>query len=342
MTTTISEAIGSDPMATAMAFQPAKLLLTAVDLGVIESLAQAPASEQELRERLDLHPRGTRDFLRALVALGVLTESRGRFQNSPTVTALVRGGPAALDGFLRMADRVMYPAWSRLAEALRTGAPQAETYRGRDMFDELYSDQSKQDQLVRMAEDASRPLIPALTERFDWSTQKSVLELGGCRGNVLAGIVRAHRHLDAAVLDLPQLQPAFDAHMADLSMTGAVRFHAADFFTDPLPPADVVMIGHALVDWDDKQRQTLVRRIFPAVRPGGALLIWDPIIVPGVDSYLRNLIRSINLQLMTPTGGGYHIEDCRRWLTDAGFATVEQTSLGHDVTLVTAWKAGGP
>ncbi|HEY8374613.1 MAG TPA: methyltransferase [Pseudonocardiaceae bacterium] len=327
----------------AMAFQPAKLVLTGLELGLFRLLAEGPATTEQVREKLGLHQRGTDHFLRALAELGVLERDGDTYRNSrATERFLVPGADGGnggfLGGFLHVADQVMYPAWGRLAEALRTGEPQAATYSGTNMFDQLYGDENKRNDFVSMAEDASRPLIPALVEAFDWSAHKSVLELGGCRGNVLAQVVRAHPHLDGTVLDLPQLEPAFDEHMVTLGMTGRVRFHAADFFADPLPEADVVMIGHCMVDWTDEQRRTLIGRAFHAVRPGGAFLIWDPIIVEGQDSYLRNLIRSLNLQLMTPHGVNYRLEQCVEWLLGAGFAEVTHRPLGHDVTLVVARK----
>lgn len=327
----------------AMAFQQAKLVLTALDLGLFELLADGPATEPAIRERLGLHPRGTEHFLLALAELGVLDHDGDEYRNSVATQRFLV--PSAdkdgyLGGFLRAADRVMYPAWGRLADALRTGAPQANTFTGEaDMFDQLYGDDDKRGDFVSMAEDASRPLIPALVKAFDWSEHKTVLELGGCRGNVLAQVVAAHPHLDGTVNDLPQLRPAFDEHMASLGMTGKVRFHSADFFTDALPESDVLMIGHCMVDWTDEQRAALLANVFPAVRPGGAFLVWDPIIVDGEDSYLRNLVRSLNLQLMTPHGVNYRLGPFVEQLRATGFVEVTHQPIGNDVTLVVARKA---
>ncbi|MFF3323762.1 methyltransferase [Streptomyces sp. NPDC002889] len=327
-------------LAQAMAFQPARLVLTGIEIGLFTALAEQPAGEEAIRERLGLHTRGTDHFLAALVELGFLERSaEGVFSNSRAAQQfLVPGDEGYLGGFLRIAGQVMYPAWDKLGEALRTGTPQAATYTGEDMFGELYESDEKKDGLVGMAEDASRPLIPALTGSFGWAKYNSVLELGGCRGNVLAGLVKAHPHLEACVFDLPQLEGDFTAHMANIGMAGKVRYHGGDFFADPLPQADVLMIGHALVDWNDEQRKQLVKNTFAAVRPGGAFLVWDPVIVDDDESHLRNLIRSLNLQLMTPHGKGYRFEQCAEWMREAGYAEVTRTSLGHDVTLVVANK----
>jgi 8-O-methyltransferase len=324
----------------AMAFQTAKLVLTGLELGLFEFLARKPSSEKDIRAELGLGTRGTELFLAALVEMGLLERDGDVHRNSTGAASyLVPGEPGYLGGFLTMANQVMYPAWAKLGASLRTDEPQAATYAGKNMFEQLYSDDGKRDDFVRMAESISRPLVPVLAEAFDWSTRTSVLDLGGCRGDVLGHLVRLHPHLDATVLDLPQLAPAFDAHMAELGTTGRVRFHAADFFTDRLPDADVVMIGHCMIDWTDEQRRALIANAFPSVRPGGAFLVWDPMLAAGEEGYLRNLIRGLNLQLMTPYSTSYRVESCEAWLREAGFAEVTHHSLGYqDITLVTAVK----
>src|SRR4051812_32408986 len=77
------------------AFRGAKTLLSAVELGVFTTLAGGPLDLESLRERLGLHARGARDFLDALVALGMLGRREdGSYENSAeTDTYLDRAKP---------------------------------------------------------------------------------------------------------------------------------------------------------------------------------------------------------------------------------------------------------
>jgi hypothetical protein len=52
---------------TMLAFAPAKVLLTAAELGIFTELAKGPLDLQALTERLELHPRGARDYLDLLL-----------------------------------------------------------------------------------------------------------------------------------------------------------------------------------------------------------------------------------------------------------------------------------
>src|SRR5207248_10561964 len=98
------------------AFCHAKLLLTASELGLFVELDRAGGgTAAELGARLGLHPRGGRDFLDALVALGLLDKAGDRYDISQLSSSyLVPGGLAFMGGFLDRANRVLYPAWGHL------------------------------------------------------------------------------------------------------------------------------------------------------------------------------------------------------------------------------------
>ena len=55
-----------------LGFWGSKALLSAVEIGLFTELAKGSLDFETLAERLMLHPRSARDFLDALVALGML------------------------------------------------------------------------------------------------------------------------------------------------------------------------------------------------------------------------------------------------------------------------------
>src|SRR4028119_1806936 len=65
-----------------MAFWGSKSLLSAVEIGLFTELAKEPLDLETLSERLMLHPRSARDFLDALVALGMLERDGDQYANT--------------------------------------------------------------------------------------------------------------------------------------------------------------------------------------------------------------------------------------------------------------------
>src|SRR6266404_4348582 len=78
-----------------------KTLRTAVELGLFTELASEPLPLDAIRSRLNLHERSVRDFLDALVALGMLKREQGRYANTPaTDLYLDRTKPTYMGGML--------------------------------------------------------------------------------------------------------------------------------------------------------------------------------------------------------------------------------------------------
>jgi len=77
---------------------------------------------------------------------------------------------------------------------------------------------------------------------------------------------------------LPALEPIFDAHVAGLGLGERLNFTAGDFFADPLPQADVLVMGHILHDWGLDEKRELLRKTYDALPDGGALIVYEAII----------------------------------------------------------------
>ncbi len=104
-----------------LGFWGSKTLLSAVETGLFTELAKGSLDFETLAERLMLHPRSARDFLDALVALGMLEREGDRYSNtSETDLFLDRAKPSYVGGLLEMANARLYPFWGSLTEALRT------------------------------------------------------------------------------------------------------------------------------------------------------------------------------------------------------------------------------
>ncbi len=245
----------------------------------------------------------------------------------------MRGSNRYVGGFLERSNRNLYPAWGKLTEALRTGEQQS----GSD-FEEVTRNPHILRQFVGMMDALTHVVGPELVGKFDWSGHDSVLDIGGARGNLCSIIVKAQPHLAGHVFDLPPMEPLFEEHVASYGLTGKVTFHGGSFFTDPLPSADVVTLGHVLHDWDEQQRGELVTKAFHAVNPGGALLIYDRMLDDQPD-HVENLVISLDMLLVTDGGSEYPVSEAVAHAERAGFASTEVLPLSDYDTLVICRKA---
>ena len=306
---------------TGLAFWPAKVLLSAIEMGVFTELAHGPETLDGLQGRLGLHSRAARDFLDTLVALGFLARQDGAYANTPaTDLFLDRKKPSYIGGILEMANHRLYPFWGHLTEALRTGKPQNEARTGdTPIFEALYADPARLRQFLAAMSGMSRGSAMAIAAKFPWSQYKTYVDVGTAQGDTASQIALAHAHLSGTGFDLPEVGPIFEEYVETLGLSGRLRFTAGSFFEQPLPQADVVVMGHILHDWDLETKRMLVAKAYEALPAGGAYIVYEAIIDDDRSKNAFGLMSSLNMLVETPGGFDFTGADCQGWMRDAGF-----------------------
>ena len=302
-------------------FWASKTLLSAVELGVFTELAKAPLKLEDLRARLRLHPRGAQDFLDALVALKLLDRKDGLYENTEAADLyLDRAKPSYVGGILEMANKRLYPFWHNLTEALQTGEMQNEAKgSGADPFAAIYSDPANLEVFLGAMTGISRPMGQAMAVLFPWADYRSFADIGCAQGALGVELCLAHPHLTGIGFDLAPVGPVFAKHVRAEGLEGRLCFQAGDFFHDPLPGADVLVMGHILHDWDLETKRMLLRKAHAALPDGGAVVVYDAMIDDARRENAMGLLTSLNMLIETPGGFDYTGADCQAWMIEAGF-----------------------
>lgn len=305
-----------------LGFWAAKVLLSAVELGVFTELAAAPLDIDELRSRLGLNQRAARDFLDALVALGLLQREAGQYANTATTAVLLdRAQPDTyIGGLLEIANEQWYQSWGNLTTALRTGAPQNNAIDGEsDPFDVLYSDPERTRKFQQAMTAGAMPNIIALGDKLAWPTLHTVTDIGCSAGALLGHLLRRYSNLTGVGFDLPAVAAGFRDTVTRFGLTDRMSFVPGNFFTDPLPPADIIVFGHILCDWDLATKRMLLRKAHDALPNGGMVVIYDAIIDDERRHNVFGLLKSLHMLLESPGGFEYTGTDCLTWLAETGF-----------------------
>jgi hypothetical protein len=322
-----------------MGFWASKTLLSAVELGLFTELAKSPADLATLSERVGLHPRSARDFLDALVALGMIDRDAGLYRNTPASDLFLdRTKPSYIGGILEMANARLYRFWGSLTPALKTGRPQNETTGSEDLFAALYADPLRLKSFLSAMSGISLGPAHAIAERFPWAGYRTFVDCGCAQGMVPVTLAAAHPHLTGTGLDLPQVKPVFEEFTQRRGLAHRLSFAAVDFFREPLPKADVIIMGHILHDWDLAQKRALVAKAYEAVPKGGAFIAYDAIIDNERRENAFGLLMSLNMLIETQGGFDYTGADCQGWMREAGFAETRVEPLAGPVSMVVGIK----
>jgi len=304
-----------------LGFWASKVLLSAVELELFTELAKHPSDLETLQGRLRLHSRSAQDFLDALVALKFLERREGRYYNTPaTDLFLDKRKPSYIGGILEMANNRLYPFWSHLTTALRTGLPQNEVREGNpNPFEAIYAEPARLKEFLKAMTGVSRGANLAIARRFPWSKYRTAVDVGTVQGDLITQVALANPHLEGTGFDLPEVGPIFEEYVEKNGLTGRVKFVPGSFMEQPLPKADVIMMGHILHDWSLDIKQLLVRKAYEALPPGGAYIVYESIIDDDRSENAFGLLMSLNMLVETSQGFDYTGADCSGWMKQAGF-----------------------
>jgi precorrin-6B methylase 2 len=292
-----------------------------------------------LTKQLQLHPRSARDFFDALVALGMLKRTGQRYAyTAETALFLDRAKPSYVGGILEMANARLYRFWGSLTEGLRTGKPQNEVKAGEDFFGTLYADPQRLENFLKAMTGLSIGSALAIAKKFSWKQCRTFVDVGCAQGGVAVEIALAHKHLTGLGMDLPVVQPVFEAYAQERGAAQRLRFHPGDFFKHPLPKSDVIIMGHILHDWNLEEKMMLLRKAYVALPATGALIVHEALIDDERKQNAFGLLMSLNMLIETHGGFDFTGADCRKWMKDAGFKRTRVERLAGPDGMVVGFK----
>ena len=316
------------------AFRGARALLSAVELGVFTALAESAFTGDDLQQRLGLAERGAHDFFDALVALGLLhRDDLGRYSNAPDADLYLDSRKGTyIGGFFENLEAREYVMWRSLTTALRTGKPQT-GIEAKEHFGNLYSDPQRLDSFMRGMTGVTLTVAQALASRFPWQDYKAVVDVGTAQGCLPVQIALAHPHIKGGGFDLPMLSATFDAYVGRYGLTDRLHFFPGDFHADPLPAADVLVMGRVLHNWDLTTKKMLLKKAYAALPAGGSVIVYERLIDDGRRASSAGLLSSLNMLIMTAGGFDFTAADCIGWMREAGFRDMrfEPLVAGHSM-----------
>lgn len=322
-----------------MGFWGSKTLLSAIELGLFTELAKGALTLDELTARLSLHPRSARDFFDALVALGMLKRTGARYANTPeTALFLDRAKPSYVGGILEMANARLYRFWGSLTEGLKTGNPQNEARTGEDFFGTLYADPQRLEGFLKAMTGLSIGSARGIAKKFPWEKYRTFTDVGCAQGGVTVEIALAHKHLTGGGMDLPVVRPVFEAYVNEKRLEKRLRFHSGNFFNEPLPASDVLIMGHILHDWNLEEKMLLLRKAYEALPPNGALIVYEALIDDARKENTFGLLMSLNMLIETQGGFDFTGADCCKWMKEVGFKKTKVEKLAGPDGMVIGFK----
>lgn len=203
------------------------------------------------------------------------------------------------------------------------------------MFAAIYGDPQRLRVFLQGMTGLSMGAAMAIAQKFPWAGYKTFADIGTAQGGLPVQLALSHQHLTGIGYDLPVVGPVFEEYIHSFGLGDRLRFQGGNFFTDSLPQADVILMGHILHDWDLEQKRMLLAKAYEALPPKGALVVFESIIDDDRRHNTFGLLMSLNMLIETQGGFDYTGADCCCWMQDEGFReTYVEHLVGPDSIVV--------
>ena len=243
-------------------------------LRIADHIAAGIAKIDDLAAAASCDPTALQQVLGHLASKGVFEEpTPGCFALNDAARQLFEPGMRLgldLDG---IGGRMAY-SWGTLLSYVRTGAPAYQELFGLPFWEDLEAH-------PQLAASFDAMIGPAGHGSFNadfqisggWDSIRTIVDVGGGTGAMLAEILRIRPNIHGILLDQPHTVARSTAIFQAAGVTERITTVGQSFF-DALPPgADLYLLRGVLNDWPDREALAILLRCAEAARPAGRVVV---------------------------------------------------------------------
>jgi hypothetical protein len=291
-------------------------------LGIADLLKDGPRTSDDIAAATATRPDAMYRLLRALAAENIFEEHpRRSFGLTPLGELLRTDRPDSLASWaVFVCGTSQWQGWANLEYSVRTGESGTEKALGMSSWE--YRAQNPEATAIfdRAMTSLSRMTASAVVEAYDFSQFRTVADIAGGHGALLAAILNAFRRVRGVLFDQPHVVAGADELIRASGVGDRIDVIAGSFF-EQVPPADAYVLQHILHDWDDAASLEILRTIRRAAPDRAHLLVIERLLGPpnqGAEAKFSDL------NMLVALGGGRErtVEEFDELLSASGFRFV--------------------
>ena len=319
--TEIESSSAADLRRLIIGYRVSQALHVAAVLDIADHLAEGPKRVEDLAHATGAHAPALYRVLRLLASAGVFAEERERRFRLTALAEPLRADAraslksrAAFDG-----DAGNWRAWGNLLHSVRCGETALDQTFGVGVFE--YMQQNPEvaarfnDMMVRQTQGWAQDIIAA----YDFGDTRTLVDVGGGQGAMLAAILSAHPHIKGVLLDLPHVVEGAGRLLETAGVAARCEVLGGSFFDSVPEGGDAYVVKHVLHDWDDARCHQILAACRRAMTTDARLLVVEVLLAPG---NAPDYGKALDVNMLVLTGGQERSEAEYRELLEANGFTL--------------------
>ncbi len=281
---------------------PLRLIHAVTVLNIADLVAAGENSVEGLAQSAQVDAGILYRVMRTLAGIDIFKETQDRhFELTPQAELLRGDAPGSLKPFvLYFGAEWHYQTWNQLLNTMRTGESSYHLAFGEPFFDHLQKMPEQAAIYNEVMTSHSMTRGKYVAESYDFSQFKTLMDVGGGHGSLLASILKTAPLLEGIVFDLPGVSSEVEGLFEKAGVDDRSSIIEGSFF-DALPQlADGIIMKTIIHDWDDEKALQILQNCREAVGPEGKVLLCE-LVVPELNE--PSLLKMIDLEMLVISGG---------------------------------------
>jgi hypothetical protein len=227
--------------------------------------------------------------------------------------------------------------WSHCIDAVRTGESVIPKLRGIDGFDWVASQPELSEVFDQAMTNFSELAVDAVTAAYDFTSYRTIVDVAGGHGRLLAGILAATPTATGVLFDLPQVVAGAEPLLRKHRVAERVRIREGSFFDAVPEGGDLYVLKNIIHDWPDDKAQQILKTLRAATRTGTTVLLVECVIPPHDRDFFA---KWMDLAMLVANAGRERTRDeYRNLLQQADFHMTRIVSTPSPFSIVEATAA---
>lgn len=263
-------------------YQVSQAIHVAATLGLADLLADASRTSDELAAATGTHSPTLYRLLRALASVEVLHELDGqRFELAPLGQPLRSDVPDSIAGWAAFIGRPYYwQAWHGLLHSVRTGENAFRHVHGTDVWTYRSTRPDESAAFDRAMTSLSRRSNAALLAAYDFGRFRTIVDVGGGNGALIAAVLGACPDAQGVLYDQPHVVMGAASLLERAGVADRCRTVGGNFFESVPEGADAYVLRAVIHDWDDDASIRILTVVRHALAQDARVLIVERVIAP--------------------------------------------------------------
>ncbi|GIF17777.1 hypothetical protein BJ973_009258 [Actinoplanes tereljensis] len=314
------------------------LVQAATDLRIADRIDE-PVALDELARRTGTDPAALLRLMRALAAHGFFAAGDdGTFRHTEFSRALREDAPGSVRNLTLLANSEWnWRLWGNVADAVRTGEAVFPSAYGKDLYSYFRDDNPEAATVFNRAmSESGKWTTGPIVEALDLDGVRTVADVGGGQGGLLAGVLAKNQELLGTLLDSPEvLRQAGESLRTGGELADRVTLIPADIRESVPVTADLYVMRQVMHIWDDETCLKILRNCAASAKANARIVLVEHVVTEGAEPNPTFTVLLDLLMMLIGPGRERTERDFGKLLDAAGFDLVGVTRIHAPLALVT-------